>query len=154
MEMERNGYCRWVKNISLRCSHWCSNTTRDINGALHPNVNYKYLNISGTAYKGAGADLQYNFTDKLNVYAGYSTFEKQREYVYEPEKNIMHNAEIKLRAKYPQCTFEWNAFYSKGNKLADSSVMVNAYDESGTRFVNANDEPVTGTGLSLIILKS
>ncbi len=114
-----------------------------------PAVFAKYLNISGTAYKGAGADLQYNFTDKLNVYAGYSTFEKQREYVYEPEKNIMHNAEIKLRAKYPQCTFEWNAFYSKGNKLADSSVMVNAYDESGTRFVNANDEPVTGTGLSL-----
>ena len=113
-----------------------------------PSVFAKYLNVSGTAYKGAGADVQYNLTDKCNLYAGYSSFEKQREYVYEPDKNSMHNAEVKLRATYPQCTLEWNAFYSKGNKLADSSVMVNAYDESGKAFVNANDEPVTGTGIS------
>jgi hypothetical protein len=116
-----------------------------------PAVFAKYLNISGTTYKGAGADLQYNFTDKCNLYVGYSTFEKQREYVYEPEKNSMHNAEVKLRAKYPQCTFEWNAYYSKGNKLADSSVMVNSFDESGTIYVNSNDEPVTGTGISLSV---
>ncbi len=116
-----------------------------------PAVFAKYLNISGTAYTGAGADLQYNFTDKFNLYAGYSTFEKQREYSYEPEKNIMHNAEIKLRAKYSLCKFEWNAFYSKGNKLADSSVSVYSFNESGITNVNANDEPVTGTGISLSV---
>jgi outer membrane cobalamin receptor len=113
-----------------------------------PSVFAKYLNISGTAYKGAGADIQYNITDKLNFYAGYSSFEKQREFIYDPDKNNMQNAELKLRAAYPLYRFEWTAFYSHGNKLADSSVEVYANDESGKIFVNANDEPVTGMGIS------
>lgn len=112
-----------------------------------PAVFAKYLDINGTAYKGAGVDAQYNVTDKLNLYAGYSTFEKQREYSYEPEKNNMHNAEIKLRAKYPVCTFEWNAFYSKGDRIPDTTdkVVLDRY----VSYTIANDEPVSGTGLSL-----
>lgn len=112
-----------------------------------PAVFAKYLDIKGVAYKGAGADLQYNFTDKFNLYAGYSAFEKQLEYYRDPAKNTMHSAEIKLRAKYPQCTFEWNAFYSKGSRIPDTTDLV-ALDRY-ISYTIANDEPMRGTGLSL-----
>jgi len=120
-----------------------------LDSTVVPSVFVKYLNINGSTYSGAGADVQFNIERGLSVYAGYSTFEKQREYTYEPDKNKFQAGEVRMQAHSQACNIVWNVFYSKGTKLADSSVQVYPADETAKQYVNANDEPAVGTGLSL-----
>ena len=109
----------------------------------------KYTNVNGTSYKGAGADMQIDITDAINLYAGYSAFEKAKNYSYEPEKNQFHTAEVKLRSHAKPFQFEWSLFYSSGSKAADGTVQVYPDTGNGTIFISTADEPVYGTGLSL-----
>lgn len=45
---------------------------------LTPSFFTKYLNYDGNSYSGAGADVNFRFTEALNFYAGYSEFERQQ----------------------------------------------------------------------------
>lgn len=125
-----------------------------LNGSLFDStisasVFVKYSNINGVSYKGAGADMQIDFVQGVNLYAGYSSFEKERNYIYEPEKNKFQTAEVKLRSHLKPFQFEWSLFYSSGNRTADGTVQV--YPDTGKSaiYINAADEPVYGTGVSL-----
>lgn len=113
---------------------------RLLNGKLTPSAFAKYLNYDNGNYYGVGADINLSLFDNINIYAGYSKFERKQTIMYTDfNKNLKPPAlqnikSLEMGAKFN--TDHINGSVSFFNSKNDNDVFYTADRSSDTLLTN------------------
>lgn len=90
-----------------------------MNGKLIPSVFTKYLKYDGNNFYGTGADINFKLTENINLYGGYSSFERHNDLIIKPGNDyILQNVntfEAGIKFKSPSAYGAASYFNTKND---------------------------------------